>query len=267
MSELFIKVLLFTIIPVAAAILGGIIAAFRPIGPRFGSAIQHFAAGMVFAAVGVELLPDVVSKHAPVATILGFSVGIALMLLIRALAERLEEAGAETEAEKAAEGARVEEVRIETANSNQTGAANLPTGLIAAIGVDVTIDGLLIGIGFAAGAKEGILLIVALTLELLSLGLATSATLHKSGISRSRSIAITSGLALLPFVGAGVGAGLLGGLSGAWLEAVLAFGVAALLYLVTEELLVEAHEVPETPLITATFFIGFLILLIITMVV
>lgn len=38
----------------------------------------------------------------------------------------------------------------------------------------------------------------------------------------------------------------------------LAFGAAALLYLVTEELLVEAHEGQETPLLTALFFIGFL---------
>lgn len=256
MSELFIKVLLFTLIPVAAAILGGIIAAFRPLGPKLGSAIQHFAAGMVFAAVAVELLPDVVSEHAPVATIIGFSVGIALMLLIRSLTEKAE--GAEAEAAAAAPP---------SLESPPTSKPALPIGLIATIGVDVTIDGLLIGIGFTAGAKEGILLIVALTLELLSLGLATSATLSKSGISRGRSIAITSGLALLPFIGASVGASVLGGLSGGMLEAVLAFGVAALLYLVTEELLVEAHEVPETPLITATFFIGFLLLLIITMVV
>jgi ZIP family zinc transporter len=35
----------------------------------------------------------------------------------------------------------------------------------------------------------------------------------------------------------------------------------ALLYLVTEELLVEAHEVPDRPWVTATFFAGFLVLL------
>lgn len=46
----------------------------------------------------------------------------------------------------------------------------------------------------------------------------------------------------------------------------LSFGAAALLYLVTEELLVEAHEVPKTTLSTAMFFLGFLILLIIDMV-
>jgi ZIP family zinc transporter len=252
MSDLFLKVVLFTLIPVSAAILGGIIAAYRAPGPRLGSAIQHFAAGMVFAAVGVELLPDVVSEHAPVATIIGFTIGIALMLFIRSITEKAEGSETGSEGESQPSG---------------SGEPALPTGLIATIGVDLAIDGLLIGIGFAAGAKEGILLIFALTLELLSLGLATSASLSKSGISRVKSIAVTSGLALVPFVGASVGASLLGGLSGALLEAVLAFGVAALLYLVTEELLVEAHEVPETPLITATFFIGFLLLLIITMVV
>jgi ZIP family zinc transporter len=36
-----------------------------------------------------------------------------------------------------------------------------------------------------------------------------------------------------------------------------------LLYLATEELLVEAHEVPETTFATATFFGGFLVLMLI----
>jgi ZIP family zinc transporter len=37
----------------------------------------------------------------------------------------------------------------------------------------------------------------------------------------------------------------------------------ALLYLVTEELLVEAHEQPDTPLVASMFFVGFLALLMI----
>jgi zinc transporter ZupT len=41
---------------------------------------------------------------------------------------------------------------------------------------------------------------------------------------------------------------------GRLLEALSAFAVAALLYLVTEKLFVEAHEVPETPLSTTTLF-------------
>ena len=48
-----------------------------------------------------------------------------------------------------------------------------------------------------------------------------------------------------------------------WIVGFLAFGLMALLYLVTEELLVEAHEKPDTPLISAMFFVGFLGLLLI----
>ncbi len=47
------------------------------------------------------------------------------------------------------------------------------------------------------------------------------------------------------------------------MEAILALTCAALLYLVTEELLVEAHkalDAPETPLTTAAFFVGFVVL-------
>lgn len=56
------------------------------------------------------------------------------------------------------------------------------------------------------------------------------------------------------------GALLLDGASTTLLAAVLAFGAAALLYLVTEELLVEAHEGEETPLLTAMFFLGFILI-------
>ena len=45
------------------------------------------------------------------------------------------------------------------------------------------------------------------------------------------------------------------------LKGFFAFGLIALLYLVTEELLVEAHEAPEGPIVTSMFFIGFLALL------
>ncbi|CAM3720132.1 hypothetical protein [Deinococcus frigens] len=61
-------------------------------------------------------------------------------------------------------------------------------------------------------------------------------------------------------VGATLGGTLLQGLSGLPLEIVLSFGAAALLFLVTEELLVEAHEVKETPWITSAFFLGFIAL-------
>ena len=47
---------------------------------------------------------------------------------------------------------------------------------------------------------------------------------------------------------------------------VLAFGSAALLFVVTEQLLVKAHKQPEAPLLAASFFVGFLLVLILDMV-
>ncbi|CAM4137109.1 hypothetical protein [Deinococcus marmoris] len=128
------------------------------------------------------------------------------------------------------------------------------------MGIDILIDGLLIGVGFAAGERVGTLLVVALTLELLFLGLSVAASLGQRGVSRRQSILTVSGLSLLVIVGATLGGTLLQGLSGLGLEIVLSFGAAALLYLVTEELLVEAHEVKETPWITSAFFLGFIAL-------
>ena len=132
--------------------------------------------------------------------------------------------------------------------------------MLIAVGIDVFLDGLLIGVGFAAGARVGTLLVVALTLELLFLGISVAASLTEAKLARPRIILTVVGLATLVIVGALLGGSLLGGLSGLGLEIVLSFGAAALMYLVVEELLVEAQEVQETPLITASFFAGFVAL-------
>lgn len=84
--------------------------------------------------------------------------------------------------------------------------------------------------------------------------------------SRAQIIAIPSGLALALAVAAIAGFVVAGRLTGPLFTIVLAFGAAALLYLVTEELLVEAHEVPETSLTIAMFFVGFLALFVIEMI-
>lgn len=220
-------------------ILGGVIAAWRPPGPYMRSAILHFAGGVVLAVVAVELLPHVMQIDDPPYVVAGFSMGIGLMLLIKRVTHHLEE-------------------KKESSNA-------ISMGLIFGVGIDIFIDGLLLGIGFAAGAKEGLLLTGALTAEVLSLGLATATSLGQSGVSRLKSVGMVAGLALLFAAGAGGGATVLSGLTGRPLETVLSFGVAALLYLVTEELLIEAHEVEETPWLTATFFVGFLVFLVLGM--
>jgi ZIP family zinc transporter len=243
MTQLFQKILLFSLIPVFTMITGGIIATIRKPNGNIRSLILHFAAGVVFSVVAVELLPDIVKNHAPLQVIIGFVAGFVLMTGIRKFTEH--EEGKEIAINK----------------------SKLPVSLLVAIGVDIFIDGLLLGIGFYAGNKEGMLLAFALSLELLSLGMATSTELGNNNLSKSTSVKIIIGLALVFFISAILGATLLHNLSHAAMEIMLSFGLAALLFLVTEELLTEAHEEKETVWHTSAFFGGFLLFLILGMVI
>lgn len=237
MSEA-LAVLGFATIPAVAIIIGAFVAVMRTPSARTQSMVQHFAAGVVFAAVAGEVLPDLRDAHAPVATVIGFAIGVALMLLVKHLVE------------SAAGGGDKEAPR--TAKS-----------LLIVVLVDVVIDGILVGVGFAAGKEKGILIMVALTIEVLFLGLATIGELLEAGASRRRAMATACLISSLLLVGAVIGVSLSFVAGGPFLIGLLAFSAAALLYLVTEELLVEAHEVPETPLSTAVFFVGFIVLFLI----
>ena len=132
------------------------------------------------------------------------------------------------------------------------------------IGVDLLLDGLLIGIAMTAGMKQGVLLTIALTLELFSLGL-TMAVQFAAAKFAVRVLAPTA-IACLMIVGAVLGRTVLADASVHTLAGLLAFGCAALLFLVTEELLIESHESADTAVTTTMFFVGFLIFLLLGMV-
>ncbi|MBS0422552.1 MAG: transporter [Proteobacteria bacterium] len=213
----------FTIVPVVAMILGGALTLLRTPGSGFTSAMQHLAAGVVFAAAATEILPQVLHGTAPVATLVGGACGVAVMLGIKSLEAR----------------------------------AQGPAALLAAVSIDIWIDGLVLGLSFIAGAQAGLLLTIALTLEVAFLGVTLTGELRETVASRGRILRILSALALLLPLGALMAAPL-ATLPPVVVTGCLSFGLIALLYLVTEELLVEAHEKPDSPLITAMFFVGFL---------
>ena len=218
--------ILYTLIPLAAVIIGAVLSVVRRPGPAFVSGMQHLAAGVVFAAAASEVLPQIKHAASPVSTLIGGLVGLGVMLLLKVL----------------------------------EGRAKGSVAMLGAVGIDILVDGLVLGLAFLAGEKAGLLLTVALTLEVLFLGLTVTAELGETIVSRWRIVGITAALGLLlPF--------------GAWIAApvalfpptvivgFLSFGMVALLYLVTEELLVEAHERPDSPLVSAMFFVGYLGLL------
>jgi zinc transporter, ZIP family len=238
---MLLQIIFFALVPALAIFTGGLFASFRPPGKKTQSFVQHFAAGVVFAALVGEVLPDLTSKHPnPIWVIVGFAVGVGLMLVMRWAIEK-----------------RLSPGKI---------MAEDPTTLILVVGIDVLIDGLLIGIGISLGEINGALLTVALGIEILFLGLATGAEMVESGRNRREILRTLALLTIPPIVGVFAGGYLFANVSQTFMIVVLSFAAAALLYLVTEELLVEAHEVPETPFATAAFFVGFLVLYLFEMV-
>lgn len=233
------KILIFATPPVLATIIGSAIALFLSPGKKMQNFMQHFTAGVVFSVVAVEILPDIIKVHKPLFVILGFGLGVATMMVLKTATSKLE--------------------------SKPLDSSAFPLAMLMGVCVDILLDGFLIGIGFAAGAKEGVLLASALTLELLSLGIVVSIELSEMIRSKLRILSINAGISSLVFIGAALGSVILSKASDTVIETVLSFGLAALLFLVTEELLVEAHRQPETPASTLAFFLGFLLFLVLGM--
>ncbi len=226
------------LIPAIAMLLGGGVALRWNPGAATRSGIQHFTAGVVIAAVAAELVPSLHLGQSTWAMAAGFLLGVAAMLAVKKFA------GAEDEGEDAPAG---------------------PIGpFIVTIGIDLAVDGLLCGVTLAASSGGGEVVVGALALEVLFLGVATVVSLRNRGVPLARVAAMLAGLALLIPIGGAAGYALFGAAPG-WLQiAVLAFATAALLYLVFEELLSEAHEgSADTSVTTAMLFLGFLIVLVI----
>ena len=165
MPETLAWLLLCTLIPVAAIVVGGCAAVVRPHGRALASAFDHFAAGVVFSAVAVELLPKLHEVDRLVPMTLGFVAGVLVMM----------------------------------ASKRWFAAA----GALVPTAVDLFIDGLLIAIGLAAGKFGGMVLLAGLTVEALSLGLSSTPALVRRGASSLGAIATIGGLGLMILSGRG----------------------------------------------------------------
>jgi ZIP family zinc transporter len=225
------QALSYTALAAVAALVGGVIAVYRTPSPQMESNIQHFAAGVVTAAVAAELLPEIHGR-APQLVVLGFAIGVATMLGIHRLSKRIEK---------------------RNVGGKFAGAA----GLLITVGIDMLIDGVLIGVTFLDNPDTGVIIAVALAIEVLFLGVAGVVALPQD-TSVIKQLAVPTAFGVLLATGVTGGVLALDGVTGAPIAIILAFGSAALLYLVTEELLVKAGKVPETPVSTTLFFVGFL---------
>ena len=82
-------ILAYTVLPTLAILVGGSIAVFRVPDPQTSSIVQHLAAGVVFAAVATELVPEMTREQRLTPLIAGFVCGVGAMLSVKWLVARL----------------------------------------------------------------------------------------------------------------------------------------------------------------------------------
>lgn len=166
--------------------------------------------------------------------------------------------------------------------------AKLPIGLVVAVYVDAFVDGFLIGVSCALNKHAGLVLAIANVIEardgfdfirlqgshltpahrqMMFVGAAFSSTVsHCSGVGRRARMAVVCATSVVLVASAAVG-GALGNVSRenpAVFTGFVSFGVVALLFLVTHELLIEAHEALkelDVTWINTVFYIGIYLVL------
>jgi len=145
----------------------------------------------------------------------------------------------------------------------------LPVNLILPVTIDCFVDGFLIGLSVAISPKAGFILAVANCFEMSFLGMAYASRLVKcTGTTLLRRNIALYGPPFVMFFAAGVGAAMASAVSHIPLLfiAFVAFGVVALLFLVCNELLIEAKNAQgeeEKWWISICIFLGIYMVLIV----
>ena len=212
---------------------GGLLGSrIRP-GKRFRGVVAHLVGGLVLGIAAADLMPAASQSGHPLALALGFCLGFSLLLVINAVLQ---------DPETSTESDRTRPILL----------------LMLPFLVDSLIDGLVVGISSKA-AEQGWVIPVAVALEM---GLATLGlgTLLGRGAAPWRSRLAGALMALMYGIGLSISLVLTHGLQGTALTGTLAFGTAALIYLVVEEVMKEAHcrGEDDSALVNVAFFVGLL---------
>ena len=218
-------------LPAGVMLLGGVLTTFWHPSRSLIALVQHLAAGIILAAVTVEVFPAMRSTViAPMMLVGSFTVGVLFMYAVKMLGHYLE-----------------------VGRAAQAGPTRFNYGLIITIFIDAALDGVTIGAGFAAGEKVGLALALGLSVEMLFLGM----SLISDTIKGARVFWVSAALSLTILTTAVLGYYVLADAPRVTVAIALAFSAAALLYLVTEELLIEAHEHEEQSYSMLILFAGF----------
>ncbi|WCR09845.1 hypothetical protein JHW45_12250 [Paracoccus stylophorae] len=266
--ELFGLALALGTIGLVAGLVGAVIAAYatRSETSTLTSYVQHFAAGLIIAAATLDLIPEAIELGGGLSLIIGFVVGTAFMLMIRALLIRFGHSHSPGRGHDHSSHDHSGHSHAPVHDAAHAGAdASINFRLVTALAIVVLIDGAIIGVAVSAGGAGALLIAVALSIELLFVAASTAGSTRAGGGSIGRSIGVSAFVAIMMPIGAVLGALVFAGVSAPMLVMGLGFGAAALLFTAVAELLVEAYEIKESTGTIAMAAAGFLLFLILMM--
>ena len=206
-------------LPAAGNFVGGVLAELFRVSERVLSLALHLAAGIVLAVVGLELMPEALGGTSPWVPLLAFvGGGGAFIGLDRTIG--------------------YVQARIGGSGQKQAGALAIFSG----VSLDLLSDGVMIGTGTVLNPALGFLLALGQVPADVPEGFAAMATLRSAGVSRKRRVALSAGFAVPILLGATLGFFALRDAPEIVTLSVLALTGGALVAVVIEEMIGEAHE-------------------------
>ena len=231
----YFGVLLLTLMPALGNFAGGLLADRVRVSPRMLSVALHLAAGIVFAVVGVELMPQALAGGRAWIMTLLFVAGGGFAVLIDWLMESVR-------------------LRSRTGTSDD-GAKSSPWAIYFGVAVDLFSDGVMIGTGSTIDPALGLLLSLGQVPADLPEGFATVATFKAQGVPRGRRLLIAASFAIPIVLGATLSYFALRGQPEVYQFGLLAFTAGILLTVAVEEMVSEAHRSGD-PRIAGLFLVG-----------
>ncbi|HOL16876.1 MAG TPA: ZIP family metal transporter [Bacillota bacterium] len=200
---------------------GGLVTYFlRKPSSSFLSGILGFSAGVMLVVVFMELLPEAIEIGGFLCGVAGLLLGIVMLLLMDLYFPHHHHYSDECH-----------ESRF------------LKAGVLLGIGIALhnIPEGLAIGAGYASGEALGLGLAVIITVQNIPEGVAMATALCIGGLHNGR-VLLATALAGLPMGLGAMGGALLGSISPFFLSLSLGFAAGAMLYIVGDELIPDAHN-------------------------
>ncbi len=241
LKEDYLHTAKFMIGPMLGILVGAAIGTHFTFSKEIVSGLRSLAAGIVLAAVSTELIPEIAEVEASkerLWVVFGVVIGATMLITLRSYFDKYD--------------------------PTKEGENKVPWEMIISIAIDFFIDAILIGMAMSITTGDegntGLIMAFALGTEMLIITLTAAGQMKENSVNRGEIWGIAGGLA---------GVVLIGGLVGNYVATsfkgsppyygLLAFGVAALIWLVVEELLVETGKGNLDSRIQASLiFIGFL---------